>query len=58
MTTNPISSPHIASAIAAQQLQTVLETQVSMLKELAEQQELVSQLLTDSDRGQAIDVVV
>jgi hypothetical protein len=58
MTTIPTSSSHIAPAASAQPLQTRLETQVSMLKELAGQQERISQLLTDSDRGQAIDVFV
>jgi hypothetical protein len=56
MTLDPISSTPIASAVAAQQLQTMLEAQVSMLKEVADQQALVSQLLADPDRGQTLDI--
>jgi hypothetical protein len=57
MNLSPISSPPIATAATAQQLQTTIETQVSMLKELADQQALVARMLTESGLGTTIDVM-
>jgi hypothetical protein len=47
----------MATAAAAQQLQTVMETQVAMLREVAESQQQVAQMLTEGGLGQTIDVM-
>ncbi len=52
----PASSAPMAAA--SQQLQTVMETQVAMLRELAESQQQVAQMLAENSLGQAIDVRV
>jgi hypothetical protein len=46
----------MAMASASQQLQTVMETQMALLRELAESQQEVAQMLAASGLGQAIDI--
>jgi len=46
----------MAAAATAQQLQAVMEVQVAMLKELAESQQQIAQLLVESGLGESIDV--
>ncbi len=58
MNVSSVPSTTMASAAAAQQLQAVMEMQVAMLKELAESQEQVSQLLVESGLGQSVNVHV
>ena len=48
----------MAMASASQQLQTVMETQMALLRELAESQQEVAQMLAASGLGQAIDIQV
>jgi hypothetical protein len=47
----------MATAAAAQQLQTVMGTQVAMLREVAESQQQVAQMLAEGGLGQTIDVM-
>lgn len=52
-------SPNImATASASQQLQKVMETQMTMLRELAETQQQIAQVLAEGGLGQNIDVSV
>ncbi|BBO69255.1 hypothetical protein DSCA_31850 [Desulfosarcina alkanivorans] len=46
----------MAMATAAQQLQTTMQAQVSMLQELAESQQEVARMLAEGGLGQTIDV--
>jgi hypothetical protein len=46
----------MAMASASQQLQTVMETQMALLRELAESQQEVAQMLAASGLGQTIDI--
>jgi len=46
----------MAMASASQQLQTVMETQMALLRELAESQQEVAQMLAANGLGQAIDI--
>lgn len=46
----------MAVAASAQQLQAVMQAQVSMLRELAESQQQVAQMLAEGGLGQTIDV--
>ena len=48
----------MAMASASQQLQTVMETQMALLRELAESQQEIAQMLAASGLGQAIDIQV
>lgn len=48
----------MAMASASQQLQTVMETQMALLRELAESQQEVAQMLAASGLGQTIDIQV
>jgi hypothetical protein len=48
----------MAMAAASQQLQTVMETQVAMLRELADSQQQIAQMLAEGGLGQTIDVRV
>ncbi len=57
MNVSSVPSTTMASAAAAQQLQAVMEVQVAMLKELAESQQQIAQLLVESGLGQSIDVL-
>lgn len=43
-------------AASTQQLQTVMHAQVAMMRELAEQQQQVAQMLVEGGLGQTIDV--
>ena len=58
MNVSSVPSTTMASAAAAQQLQVVMEAQVAMLKELAESQQQIAQLLVESGLGQSVDVHV
>jgi hypothetical protein len=57
MDVSTVPATTMATAAAAQQLQTVMETQVAMLREVAESQQQVAQMLTESGLGQTIDVM-
>ena len=57
MEINPASSSTMAMAASAQQLQTSVETQVAMLKEIAEVQQQVAQMLAEGGLGQSLDVL-
>ena len=46
----------MALASASQQLQSVMQTQVAMLRELAESQQQIAQMLAEGDLGQNIDI--
>jgi hypothetical protein len=54
VSTTPAST--MAMAAASQQLQAVMETQMALLQELAENQQEVAQMLAASGIGQAIDI--
>jgi len=58
MNVSAAPSTTMALAAASQQLQTVMEAQVAMLRELAESQQQIAQMLVESGLGQAIDVRV
>ena len=47
----------MAMAAAAQQLQTSMETQVTMLREIAELQQQVAQMLAEGGLGQNFDAI-
>ncbi len=51
------SSSTMAMAVAAQQLQESVQTQVAMLKEIAEVQQQVAQMLAEGGLGQSLDVL-
>ncbi|BBO77579.1 hypothetical protein DSCW_49960 [Desulfosarcina widdelii] len=46
----------MAMASASQQLQTVMETQMALLRELAESQQEIAQMLAANGLGQTIDI--
>lgn len=48
----------MALASTSQQLQSVMETQVAMLRELAESQQQIAQMLAEGGLGQNIDIKV
>lgn len=56
MDVSSVPATHMAMAAASQQLQTVMETQVAMLRELAESQQQIAQMLAEGGLGQRIDV--
>jgi len=58
MNVSAVPSTTMAMAAASQQLQTVMEAQVAMLRELAESQQQIAQMLVESGLGQAIDIRV
>jgi hypothetical protein len=58
MDISSVSTSTMAVASVSQQVQTVMGTQVAMLRELAESQQQIAQLLVDSGLGQNIDVSV
>jgi len=58
MNVSAVPSTTMAMAAASQQLQTVMEAQVAMLRELAESQQQIAQMLVESGLGQSIDVRV
>ena len=51
------SSNSMAMATASQQLHTSAEIQVAMLKEIAEDQQQVAQMLAEGGLGQSLDVL-
>ena len=57
MDVSAVPATTMETAAAAQQLQTVMETQVAMLREVAESQQQVAQMLTEGGLGQTIDVM-
>jgi hypothetical protein len=57
MDISSVPATTMATAAAAQQLQTVMETQVAMLREVAESQQQITQMLAEGGLGQAIDVM-
>lgn len=58
MNVSAVPSTTMAMAAASQQLQAVMEAQVAMLRELAESQQQIAQMLVESGLGQSIDVRV
>ena len=56
MDVSAVPATHMAMAAASQQLQTVMETQVAMLRELADSQQQIAQMLAEAGLGQTIDV--
>ena len=58
MDISSVSTSTMAVASVSQHVQTVMEAQVSMLRELAETQQQVAQLLVEGGLGQNIDVSV
>ena len=52
-----VSTNSMAMAAAAQQLQTSMGTQVAMLREIAEIQQQVAQILAEGGLGQSLDVI-
>jgi hypothetical protein len=58
MDISSVSTSTMAVAGVSQQVQTVMETQVAMLRELAESQQQIAQLLVEGGLGQNIDVSV
>jgi len=46
----------MAMAAASQQLETVMETQVTLLRESADSQQQIARMLAESGLGQTIDV--
>ncbi len=56
MDVSSVPATTMAIASASQQLQTVMETQVAMLQELAESQQQIAQMLAEGGLGQSIDV--
>lgn len=57
MEINPTSSSTMAMAASAQQLQTSAETQVAILKEIAEVQQQVAQMLAEGGLGRNLDLL-
>lgn len=58
MDVSAVPATTMATAAAAQQLQTVMETQVAMLREVAESQQQITQMLAEGGLGQSVDVMV
>lgn len=58
MDISSVSTSIMAVASVSQQIQTVMGTQVAMLRELAESQQQIAQLLVEGGLGQNIDVSV
>ena len=58
MDVSTVSSTTMAMASVSQQLQTTMEVQMAMLRELAENQQQVAQLLSESGLGQHINISV
>jgi hypothetical protein len=58
MDVSAVPATRMAMAAASQQLQTVMETQVAMLRELADSQQQIDQMLAEGGLGQTIDVRV
>ena len=58
MDISSVSTSTMAVASVSQQVQTVMGTQVAMLRELAESQQQIAQLLVEGGLGQNIDVSV
>ena len=56
MDVNSVPATHMGTAAASQQLQTVMDTQVAMLRELAESQQQIAQMIAEGGLGQRIDV--
>lgn len=56
MDVSTVPATTMVMAAASQQLQTVMETQVAMLRELAESQQQIAQMLAEGGLGQTIDV--
>lgn len=56
MDVSNVPATHMAVTAASQQLQTVMQTQVAMLRELAESQQQIAQMLAEGGLGQHIDV--
>ena len=53
-----LSTSTMAAASTAQQLQNAMQIQVAMLRELAESQQQIAQMVADGGLGQNIDVRV
>ena len=58
MNVSAAPSTTMAMAAASQQLQAVMEAQMAMLRELAESQQQIAQMLVESGLGQTVDVRV
>lgn len=57
MDVSAVPATTMAMAAVSKELQTVMETQVVMLRELAESQQQMAQLLAEEGLGQTIDVM-
>lgn len=58
MDISSVSSSSMATSSISQQVQGVMQAQVAILRELAESQEQIAQLLVEGGIGQNIDVSV
>lgn len=58
MDISSVPTTPMATAAASQQLQTTMATQVTMLRELADSQQQVAQLLTQDGVGQNINIKI
>ncbi len=56
MDISSVSTSTMATASVSQQMQVAMEAQVAMLRELAESQQEIAQLLVEGGIGQNIDV--
>ena len=56
MDISAVPATHMAMAAASQQLETVMETQVTLLRESADSQQQIARMLAESGLGQTIDV--
>ena len=55
MDVSPVPSSTLSLASTAQATQTAVQAQVTMLRELAEMQQQMAQMLADAGLGQTID---
>ena len=58
MDISSVSSSSMATSSISQQVQGVMQAQVAILRELAQSQEQIAQLLVEGGIGQNIDVSV
>jgi len=58
MNVSAVPATTMAMAAVSQQLQATMEMQMSLLKDMAESQQQIAQMLAESGLGQSIDVRV
>lgn len=56
MNVSAVSASHMAMSAAAQPLHTLMETQVTVLRELAASQQQIARMLAENGLGQTVDV--